>query len=142
MRIDHVGFATGDPAGLTTLMGQLGLGLTDQGTADEYGVACEFWAPAADPAGTALELVSPTRDDSAIAGRLAGAGPGLYHLAVEVDHLEREMGRLRAAGLLPVDRQPCKGARPGMRVAFLYAKRPAGLLVELVQYPTNTTPRS
>ena len=34
--------------------------------------------------------------------------------------------------------QPCQGARPGMRVAFLYAKRPAARLVELVQYPATT----
>jgi methylmalonyl-CoA/ethylmalonyl-CoA epimerase len=135
VRIDHVGFATDDPAGLAGLMTDLGLGLTDEGTADEYGVACEFWC---DPKGTALELVSPTREDSAIAGRLSSSGPGLYHLALEVDDLESEMDRLRGAGLLQVDRQPCQGARPGMRVAFLYAKRPAGLLVELVQYPATT----
>jgi methylmalonyl-CoA/ethylmalonyl-CoA epimerase len=104
---------------------------TDSGIAQEYQVACEFWQRAADPA---IELVSPTGAGSALAGQLARGGPGLHHIAFEVDRIEPELRRLRAAGFTMVDRTPCAGARPGMLVAFTYLARPAGLLVELVQY--------
>lgn len=82
----------------------------------------------------AVELVAPVRGDSAVTGHLARKGPGLYHIAFEVDDVELELARLRSNGFVPVDREPCAGARPGMRVAFMYVRKPAGLLIELVQY--------
>lgn len=84
--------------------------------------------------GTAIELVSPAGPGSAVEGRLTEQGPGLYHLAFVVDDLDHEAHRLRAAGLLALDAEPCRGARPGMRVVFMYLPEPAELLVELVCY--------
>ncbi|MFJ7944790.1 VOC family protein [Streptomyces sp. NPDC096354] len=133
LRIDHVGFATEEPEAAAAAMSALGLGREHRGTAEAYGVACDFWAPGGERDSTAIELVSPTRPDSAVSGRVAGGG-GLYHLAVEVDDLVAELARLRKEGFHPMDREPCAGARPGMQVAFVYAKRPVGLIVELVQY--------
>lgn len=133
LRIDHVGFATEDPDAAAAAMAALGLEREHSGTADAYGVACDFWAPGGARDAAAVELVSPLRPDSAVSGRLP-AGGGLYHLAVEVDDLAAELARLRKEGFHPMDREPCAGARPGMRVAFVYAKRPVGLIVELVQY--------
>jgi methylmalonyl-CoA/ethylmalonyl-CoA epimerase len=69
-----------------------------------------------------------------VTGWLDRQGPGLYHVAFEVDHLEDELGRLRDSGLVLVDQQPRAGARTGMQVAFVYARRPAAFLVELVEY--------
>ncbi|WP_316524244.1 VOC family protein [Kitasatospora brasiliensis] len=132
--VDHVGLATADPARAAAQLALLGLTLTDRGTADSYGVACEFWNLPGDAGGTAIELVSPVRSGSAVDGRLSGPGPGLYHIAFSVDDLEHEAARLRAAGFLALDAQPCRGARPGMRVVFLYLPEPAELLVELVHY--------
>jgi methylmalonyl-CoA/ethylmalonyl-CoA epimerase len=134
--IDHVGLATDDPAGVGRVLSALGLLRADAGTAGAYGVACEFWAypEAAQPA---IELVSPDVHPSAVDSRLAAEGPGLYHVAFHVDDLVADMDRLRRDGFRLLDREPCAGARPGMRVAFLYAPRPAGLLVELVEYRTH-----
>ncbi|MFC4907211.1 VOC family protein [Actinomadura gamaensis] len=132
--IDHIGLATDDPDGVAPFLSALGLAASDRGVAEAYGVACEFWHRPGEPAHPAVELVSPAGDDSSVAGRLADPGPGLYHLAFTVDDLEADLAKLRAQGFTAVDREPCAGARPGMRVAFLYARRPAGLLVELVQY--------
>ncbi|MFI5757215.1 VOC family protein [Streptomyces sp. NPDC051569] len=132
--VDHVGLATADPAGAGAQLAALGLVLADQGEADAYGVACEFWQLPGERAGTAVELVSPTRAGSAVDGRLAGVGPGLYHLAFVVDDLAHETDRLRRGGLIALDAEPCRGARPGMSVTFLYQPEPAELLVELVHY--------
>jgi methylmalonyl-CoA/ethylmalonyl-CoA epimerase len=106
----------------------------DSGVAEQYQVACEFWQPAGRAGDPAIELVSPAGAGSALDGQLARNGPGLHHIAIEVDRIEPELDRLRAAGFTLVDRAPCAGARAGMLVAFTYLARPAGLLVELVQY--------
>ncbi|MEU6432617.1 VOC family protein [Microbispora sp. NPDC046973] len=132
--IDHIGLATDDPAGTAPFLAALGLGAGDRGIADDYGVACEFWRYSDGIGQPSIETVSPVRPDSPIADRLAKQGPGLYHVAFCVDDLEGEFARLREHGFVPVDAAPCAGARPGMRVMFMYARRPAGLLIELVQY--------
>lgn len=133
--VDHIGLATEDPATVGTFLAVLGMRRQDRGLAEEYGVACEFWAYQG--AGPAVELVTPVRDGSAIGDLLARRGPGLYHLALAVDDLAGELVRLRGKGFVPIDRTPCAGARPGMRVAFGYLPRPAALLVELVEYAST-----
>jgi len=132
--IDHIGLATDDPSALGPALAALDLSKLDSGIAAGYRVACEFWQPAGRAGQPTIELVSPTGPGSALEGHLARVGPGLHHIAIEVDHLEPELNRLRGAGFTMVDREPCAGARPGMLVTFMYLARPAGLLVELVQY--------
>ncbi|MFL6136662.1 MAG: VOC family protein [Frankiaceae bacterium] len=150
--IDHVGLATDDPAAVGGYLAALGLQRFDAGVAEAYGVSCDFWrwagmtsaasgaGAAGRPAQPAVEVVAPVREGSAVSHRLARNGPGLYHLALEVDDLDAELARLRGAGFTAVDREPCAGAREGMRVAFVYAGRPAGVLVELVQYGADRPP--
>lgn len=134
--LDHVGLATDDPDGAGVFLKLLGMVRESGGTADAYGVSCDFWqfSRAADE--PAVELVAPARDESAIATWLGQKGPGLYHLAFEVDDLEADAKMLETNGFLPIDEEPCAGARPGMRVMFLYLAAPAEVLVELVQYDT------
>ena len=131
LRIDHIGIATGEPAGLAGYLTALGMSITDSGVAAQYGVACEFWQRGDEPL---IELVSPAAAGSTLDGHLARSGPGLHHIAVEVDRIEQELDRLRRAGFTAVDQEPCRGAREGMLVAFTYLPRPAGMLIELVQY--------
>jgi acetylornithine deacetylase/succinyl-diaminopimelate desuccinylase-like protein len=107
---------------------------TDAGTAGSYGVACEFWQVREGPGDTLVELVSPLDTDSAVSAQLDRDGAGPHHLAFRVDDLPGEQTRLRRAGFVPVDAEPCAGARPGMQVAFMYLPEPGGVLVELVRY--------
>ncbi|MFE9912335.1 VOC family protein [Streptomyces clavifer] len=132
--IDHVGLVTSDPMRAGAQLAALGLTRTDHGIATAYRVACEFWGLPGLSSGTEIELVSPTGPGSAVDGRLDEQGPGLYHLALIVDDLAHETIRLREQGLLALDTEPCRGARPGMSVAFMYLPEPTELLVELVHY--------
>ena len=138
--IDHIGLATEDPAGVATFLTALGMDKDDQGVAAEYGVACEFWSYPGAGGQPAVELVTPVREDSALSDHFTRRSPSLYHVAFEVDDLDGELARLRGHGLVPVDAAPCAGARPGMRVAFMYVPKPAALLVELVQYGLDPEP--
>lgn len=134
LRIDHIGVATDDLAGVGEFMAALGLARGDAGTAEAYGVACEFWQYSAGTDQPSVELVAPVRDDSTITAHLAKRGPGPYHIAFEVDDVAAELARLRSHGFVAVDQVPCQGARDGMLVAFMYLRKPAGFLIELVQY--------
>jgi methylmalonyl-CoA/ethylmalonyl-CoA epimerase len=124
---------TDDPTGVGKYISALGMHLADGGLAHDYGVACEFWQHR-DAGQPAVEVVAPVGEDSAVTDYLARKGPGLYHIAFEVDDVEHELARLSGSGFVAVDRAPCAGARAGMRVAFMYLRKPAGLLIELVQY--------
>jgi methylmalonyl-CoA epimerase len=79
-----------------------------------------------------LELLAPTRDDSAVAKYLARRGPGMHHLCYRVDDVAAELARYRAAGAQLIDEVPRPGAA-GHLVAFVHPKSTGGVLVELLQ---------
>jgi methylmalonyl-CoA epimerase len=79
-----------------------------------------------------LELLAPTRDDSAVAKFLARRGPGMHHLCYRVDDVAAELDRYRAAGAQLIDETPRPGAA-GHLVAFIHPKSTGGVLVELLQ---------
>jgi methylmalonyl-CoA epimerase len=79
-----------------------------------------------------LELLAPTRDDSAVARFLAGRGPGMHHLCYRVPDLAAELRRYRDAGARLIDETPRPGAA-GHLVAFVHPKSTGGVLVELLE---------
>jgi methylmalonyl-CoA epimerase len=79
-----------------------------------------------------LELLAPTRDDSAVAKFLAKRGPGMHHLCYRVPDLPAELDRYRAAGAQLIDDSPRPGAA-GHLVAFIHPKSTGGVLTELLQ---------
>lgn len=79
-----------------------------------------------------LELLAPTRDDSAVAKYLAKRGPGMHHLCYRVASVAAELERYRAEGRRLIDEAPRPGAA-GHRVAFVHPKSTGGVLVELLE---------
>jgi methylmalonyl-CoA/ethylmalonyl-CoA epimerase len=79
-----------------------------------------------------LELLAPTREDSAIARHLARRGPGMHHLCYRVADLQAELDRCRQDGVRLVDEKPRPGAG-GHQVAFLHPESTGRVLVELLQ---------
>lgn len=79
-----------------------------------------------------LELLAPTRDDSAVAKFLAKRGAGMHHLCYRVDDIAAELDRYRAAGARLIDEAPRPGAA-GHLVAFIHPRSTGGVLVELLQ---------
>lgn len=79
-----------------------------------------------------LELLAPTRDDSAVAKFLARRGPGMHHLCYRVADVAAELERYRAAGAQLIDEAPRTGAA-GHLVAFIHPKSTGGVLTELLQ---------
>lgn len=79
-----------------------------------------------------LELLAPTRDDSAVAKYLAKRGPGMHHLCYRVASVADELARYRAEGRQLIDEAPRAGAA-GHLVAFVHPRSTGGVLVELLQ---------
>jgi methylmalonyl-CoA epimerase len=79
-----------------------------------------------------MELLAPTRDDSAVAKFLAKRGPGMHHLCYRVASIRDELARYREAGAQLIDQEPRAGAG-GHMVAFIHPKSTGGVLVELVE---------
>jgi methylmalonyl-CoA/ethylmalonyl-CoA epimerase len=83
-------------------------------------------------AGSEIELVQPTSDDSGIAKYLAKRGQGMHHVCLEVDDIDGMLVQLKAKGIRLINEQP-KTASDGKRYAFIHPESSSGVLVELYQ---------
>lgn len=127
MRLDHVGVATDDAAGLVELFsGLLDAPVVHQETFD--GIEIVFL----DAGGCELELLEPAGEEGPVARFLERNGPGLHHLAFRVDDVATGLETAASMGLERIDESPRPGAR-GHRVAFLHPRSCGGVLVELVE---------
>lgn len=127
MRLDHVGVATDDAAGLAALLGDLvDAPLVHEETFD--GLRVVF----VDPGGAPLELLEPLDDGGPVAEFIGRRGPGLHHLAFRTDDVAAALTRASEQGYEPVDEAPRPGAR-GHLVAFLHPRSTGGVLVEFVE---------
>jgi methylmalonyl-CoA/ethylmalonyl-CoA epimerase len=81
--------------------------------------------------GGRVELLAPLHADTPIGRFLARRGPGMHHVAYEVDDLRAELARLDGEGVQLVDREPRPGLY-GLQVAFIHPDAVHGVLTELV----------
>lgn len=79
-----------------------------------------------------VELVAPMAGNAGLQKFLDKRGDGLHHLAFAVTDIRAALGRLAAAGVELIDKEPRQGAR-GHLVAFLHPRAMGGTLVELVE---------
>lgn len=79
-----------------------------------------------------IELLEPTAGDSPVAKFIEKNGPGIHHIAYEVEDIEASIARLTADGARMIDSVPRTGAH-GARIAFIHPKTSQGVLTELCQ---------
>jgi methylmalonyl-CoA epimerase len=79
-----------------------------------------------------VQLLTPTRADSPVAGYLEKRGEGLHHVGYRVPDCAAALARVKSEGHRVVDEAPRPGSR-GTTVAFLHPKGALGTLIELVQ---------
>jgi methylmalonyl-CoA/ethylmalonyl-CoA epimerase len=79
-----------------------------------------------------IELLEATNEDSPIAKFLTKNGPGFHHVAFEVENIETEITRLKAAGFQLIH-EAAKDGADNKRIAFLHPKSTGSLLVEICQ---------
>ena len=99
--------------------------------------ASASWSLASDRGGVLpigesnLELIEPKGNDG-LRKFLDKRGPGLHHVAIEVEGIEDALALLKSLGVPLIDETPRAGAR-GHKVAFVHPKATGGVLIELVE---------
>lgn len=128
-RVDHIGVAVEDlDASLELYERDYGMKLVHREIVAEQGVE----AVLLDVGENHIELLAPTSPDTPVGKFLAKKGPGMHHVAYQVDDIEATLAELKSSGLRLIDETPRTGIRDS-RVAFLHPSTAGGLLTEIVQ---------
>jgi methylmalonyl-CoA epimerase len=78
-----------------------------------------------------LELLEPLGEDTPVGRFLAKRGPGMHHVAYEVNDLDATLAELVGAGADLIDEHPREGLF-GLEVAFVHPDSVHGVLSEVV----------
>ena len=81
-----------------------------------------------------LEYLEATDPDSPVGKFLEKKGPGIHHMAFEVDDVDEAVKELLAKGVRMIDQVPRPGAH-NCRIAFIHPAETGGVLMELCQSP-------
>ena len=126
--IHHVAVAVRDLDEAIETYGRLfGAELEHRDTVSEQGVE----AAAVLVGESRIELLAATDEDTPVGRFLARRGPGMHHVAYEVDDIEAQLVTLAEQGVELIDHEPRRGLY-GMQVAFVNPDSVDGVLAELV----------
>ncbi|MCC7143943.1 MAG: methylmalonyl-CoA epimerase [Candidatus Eisenbacteria bacterium] len=128
-KIDHIGLAVLDPArALQTFSEALGLRLDQIEDIPSQKLRSYHLAVGE----SHIELLYPTDPDSTVAKFLDKKGPGVHHVALQVDDIEAERDRLVGLGFEALSAEPFIGAG-GKKVLFFHPRTTGGVLLEICQ---------
>jgi methylmalonyl-CoA epimerase len=134
LNIHHIGHAVNDlDVAIATYSGMFGGRLEHRETVPDQGVEAATMLLGSDR----VELLRPLAADTPVGRFIDRRGPGMHHVALEVDDLERALADAAAAGAELIDSEPRSGLF-GLRVAFIHPQSVDGVLVELVQLPERS----
>lgn len=128
--VHHLGIAVDDlDAAVETYRRLFGAEVEHRATVADQGVeACSLVVGAG-----RVELLAPLGPDTPVGRFLASRGPGMHHVALEVEDVGAELDRLRAEGARLIDEEPRTGLF-GLRVAFVHPEATGGVLAEFVSH--------
>jgi methylmalonyl-CoA/ethylmalonyl-CoA epimerase len=82
---------------------------------------------------THVELLEPLGPETSVGKFIAKRGPGMHHIAIEVQDIHASLAELKNKGARLIDETPRVGAG-GCLVAFIHPSSFNGVLLELVQH--------
>ena len=131
-RIEHIAIAVKSMARMREVMEEkLGLSLEYEERLPQYHTRLAVY-----PIGqTYLELLEADNPESETAEWIATHGEGLFHICLEVDHIEDALAELKQKGVALIDEKPRTG-HANSRIAFLDPKSTGNVLIELVELPS------
>ena len=127
-RVDHVGIAVKNLDESVKFYESLGFKATGYEIVAEQKVKVAF-LPCGD---SELELLESTEPDGPIARFIEKNGPGIQHIAIRVDDIDKALEELKAKEVRLIDQTPRYGAG-NARIAFVHPKATGGVLLELTQ---------
>jgi methylmalonyl-CoA/ethylmalonyl-CoA epimerase len=134
-RIEHIAIAVKSMAAMREVMEEkLGLSLEYEEHLPQYHTRLAMY-----PIGqTYLELLEADSPESETAEWIATHGEGLFHICLEVDHIEDALAELKQKGIALIDEKPRTG-HANSRIAFLDPKSTGNVLIELVELPSSSS---
>jgi methylmalonyl-CoA epimerase len=128
--IHHLGVAVDDlDEAISTYSRLFGAELEDRAIQEEQGVEAVSLRVGVGPGH--VELLAALHEDTPVGRFLSRRGPGMHHVAYEVDDLPAELARLEGDGAELIDASPRRGLF-GMQAAFVHPESVHGVLSELV----------
>jgi len=79
-----------------------------------------------------IELVQSTDPDSGLGKYLDTRGPGIHHICIEVDNIEKMIEQLKEKGIKLINEAP-RLKEDGRKYVFIHPESTQGVLVELYQ---------
>jgi len=128
MRIRHLGIAVDSIDERLPVWESFGLKLHHTEKVDSEGVTTAHLKVG----GYEIELLEPMGKDTPVGKFIDKKGPGIHHLALEVDNIEESLAKAKENGLEPIGEAPRPGADNAL-VAFFHPKDTGGVLLEIVQ---------
>ena len=126
--IHHVGIAVADlDSAVEAYQRLFGAELEHRETVPDQG----FEAASLRVGAGRIELLASLGPETPVGKFLAKRGPGMHHVAFEVDDVGAELERLAAGGAELIDQQPRPGLF-GLQVAFVHPAATGGVLAEFV----------
>jgi methylmalonyl-CoA epimerase len=126
--IHHVGVAVDDLDGaLETYERLFGATLEHRERVEEQGVE----AASIRVGESRVELLGALGEDTPVGRFLAKRGPGMHHVAYEVEDIRAALEHLAGAGAELIDEEPRRGMF-GLEVAFVHPDSVHGVLSEVV----------
>jgi methylmalonyl-CoA epimerase len=126
--IHHVGVAVSDlDEAIATYRRLFGAEIEHRAALGHEGVEAAFLRVGADR----VELLAAANEETPVGRFLARRGPGMHHIAYEVEDVRAEMQRLAAAGAQVIEPAPRRGLL-GLEVAFVHPDAVHGVLTEVV----------
>jgi methylmalonyl-CoA/ethylmalonyl-CoA epimerase len=126
--IHHLGVAVEDlDEALATYVRLFGAELEHRELVPEQGVE----AAAVRVGDSRVELLASLGADTPVGKFLANRGPGMHHVAYEVDDLREALAHLARSGAELIDDEPRQGLF-GLEVAFVHPHAVHGVLSEVV----------
>ena len=128
-KIDHIGVAVKNLNEAMRLYSEsIGLQIEETEEVKEQKVKVAFI-----PVGESrIELIESTDPNGIIAKFIERRGEGIHHIALEVDHIEDALQKLKERGVQLIDEKPRIGAHK-MKIAFLHPRSTKGVLLELCE---------
>ena len=128
MKIRHIGIAVDSIEEKLPIWESFGLKLHHTEKVDSEGVTTAHLKVG----GYEIELLEPMGKDTPVGRFIDKKGPGIHHLALEVDDIEESLAKAKKNGLEPIGEAPRQGAENTF-VAFFHPKDTGGVLLEIVQ---------
>ena len=128
MKIRHVGIAVDSIKERLPIWESFGLKLNHSEKVESEGVTTAHLKVG----NYEIELLEPIGEDTPVGKFIDKKGPGIHHLALEVDNIEEALAKAKKNGLEPIGEAPRQGAENTL-VAFFHPKDTGGVLLEIVQ---------